>query len=600
MTVTNAINANSLTPLPKTGGGTGVNTPTISPTSGAYVAWDTNSNLSANSTINGYASITSAAGTTTLSVSSAYQQIVTGSTTQTIQMPVVSTLILGQEFKITNNSTGLVTVNSSGGNLIGTLATGNSIIIVCSSTSGTTAASWTYNLIAQTFFAQNPGITFTGYNVPGVMGALDVGTAMIDNVYYSDVYIFTVYQTAVQTTVTSIDLGNLQVLVDSTGTSFLCNMVDNSCTSFTASKLIIAPINITISSSGLTSFSMPLVTRLVTFSLTANSLSSIDIGSVNYTVGAFSLTSSTLTSLNLSNLVTAASGIAINASSLTSLNLSSLSVMVGNLSGTMAALTSLSIPNLTTVTTFSINCSSLTSLTTTSLTSVNQFSATLAALTVWSFNGISSVMNLLSASGATATSVSFSGVSNITTFTASFPSATTINFSSLATIANSFAPVLTAVTSYSFPALATVSGPTFTPTGPAATSVDFSSLATLSSTSGTNTLSFAILTTLSLPALVTVASTNPFTITAPNLTTFSMNSGLHKIGGNFILTGAALNQASVDGILVSLAALDGTGGTTAYSSHTVNLSGGTSSTPSATGLTAKTTLQGRGCTVTTN
>jgi hypothetical protein len=66
------------------------------------------------------------------------------------------------------------------------------------------------------------------------------------------------------------------------------------------------------------------------------------------------------------------------------------------------------------------------------------------------------------------------------------------------------------------------------------------------------------------------------------------------------MTGMALNQTSVDGILVSLAALNGTGGTTAYSSHTVNLSGGTSSTPSSIGLTAKTTLVARGCTVTTN
>ena len=75
---------------------------------------------------------------------------------------------------------------------------------------------------------------------------------------------------------------------------------------------------------------------------------------------------------------------------------------------------------------------------------------------------------------------------------------------------------------------------------------------------------------------------------------------MKNIGGNVTITGAALNQASVDGILVSLAALDGTNGTTAWSSKTVNLSGGTSSTPSATGIAATATLVGRGCTVTTN
>ena len=66
------------------------------------------------------------------------------------------------------------------------------------------------------------------------------------------------------------------------------------------------------------------------------------------------------------------------------------------------------------------------------------------------------------------------------------------------------------------------------------------------------------------------------------------------------MSGMKLNQASVDSILVSLAALDGTNGTTAYSSKTILLNGGTSSAPSATGLAAKATLQARSCTVTTN
>jgi hypothetical protein len=110
------------------------------------------------------------------------------------------------------------------------------------------------------------------------------------------------------------------------------------------------------------------------------------------------------------------------------------------------------------------------------------------------------------------------------------------------------------------------------------------------------------LTTLNLPALVLVGAggINMGGGLANLLATFSMGSTLKSIGGNVSFAGCALNQASVDGILVSLAALDGTGGTTAYSSKTVTLTGGTNSTPSATGLTAKATLQGRGCTVTNN
>jgi len=58
-------------------------------------------------------------------------------------------------------------------------------------------------------------------------------------------------------------------------------------------------------------------------------------------------------------------------------------------------------------------------------------------------------------------------------------------------------------------------------------------------------------------------------------------------------TGCALTQTSVDNILVSIE-LAGT------SNGTLNMTGGTSSTPSAIGLAAKTLLQARGWTVTNN
>lgn len=57
--------------------------------------------------------------------------------------------------------------------------------------------------------------------------------------------------------------------------------------------------------------------------------------------------------------------------------------------------------------------------------------------------------------------------------------------------------------------------------------------------------------------------------------------------------GCALTQTSVDNILVSIE-LAGT------SNGTLNITGGTSSTPSAIGLAAKTLLQARGWTVTNN
>lgn len=103
---------------------------------------DANANLTANSFLAGYATTATAAGTTTLTVSSAPQQIFTGITTQTVVLPVVSTLVLGQTYVVYNNSTGAVTVNSSGGNLVVVIAGGGAASFSVISTSGTTAASW--------------------------------------------------------------------------------------------------------------------------------------------------------------------------------------------------------------------------------------------------------------------------------------------------------------------------------------------------------------------------------------------------------------------------------------------------------------------------
>ena len=65
-------------------------------------------------------------------------------------------------------------------------------------------------------------------------------------------------------------------------------------------------------------------------------------------------------------------------------------------------------------------------------------------------------------------------------------------------------------------------------------------------------------------------------------------------------TNCALNQTSIDEILVRLAALDGTNGTRVFENSPVALTGGTNATPSATGLAAKAILVSRGCTVTNN
>lgn len=89
-----------------------------------------------------YSTTATAAGTTTLTASSNQVQFFTGTTTQTVVLPVTSTLQLGYGFNIFNDSTGVVTVNSSGGNLVLAIPAGGRAEFICILTSGTTAASW--------------------------------------------------------------------------------------------------------------------------------------------------------------------------------------------------------------------------------------------------------------------------------------------------------------------------------------------------------------------------------------------------------------------------------------------------------------------------
>lgn len=113
------------------------------------------------------------------------------------------------------------------------------------------------------------------------------------------------------------------------------------------------------------------------------------------------------------------------------------------------------------------------------------------------------------------------------------------------------------------------------------------------------------LVTLSLPSIERIYGKIEITIgsewnTGPvNFTTLTLGNGLLEVGGDVLVDEGALTQACVDHILVKLAGLDGTNGTVSYSNKSVTLTG-SAATPSATGLAAKATLQGRGCTITHN
>lgn len=117
-------------------------------TASTLVARDANANITANNWIGGYRTTATAAGTTTLTIADTYLQFFTGVTTQTVTLPVVSTLALGHQFVLVNNSTGAVTVNSSGGNAVVILAASTSAIVTSIATSGTDATVWSLSYAA--------------------------------------------------------------------------------------------------------------------------------------------------------------------------------------------------------------------------------------------------------------------------------------------------------------------------------------------------------------------------------------------------------------------------------------------------------------------
>lgn len=106
-------------------------------------------NPTANNFINGFTSTVTSGSTTTLTVSSNQYQNFTGTSNQTLTLPVVSTLSLGQGFYIVNNSSGVVTVTSSGFNTIQVMQPNTILSVFCIFLSGTDASSWNYQYSTQ-------------------------------------------------------------------------------------------------------------------------------------------------------------------------------------------------------------------------------------------------------------------------------------------------------------------------------------------------------------------------------------------------------------------------------------------------------------------
>ena len=91
----------------------------------------------------GYQTVVSSASPIVLTAASPRTLYITGSIAQTVTLPDVTKLQLGWTYNIVNLATNNVTIQSSGANAVGgTITTRGTCTVTCVLTSGTTAASW--------------------------------------------------------------------------------------------------------------------------------------------------------------------------------------------------------------------------------------------------------------------------------------------------------------------------------------------------------------------------------------------------------------------------------------------------------------------------
>lgn len=118
----------------------------------------------------GYQATVTSGGTTTLTAASADVKVFTGAAAQTIVLPNVTTLTLGRSWRFLNESTGSLTLQSSGLNGIGsTIQSGQVAIVTCIALTGTSATSWVLRFEGGKFRAGN-GSTMVYQNSPAFTG----------------------------------------------------------------------------------------------------------------------------------------------------------------------------------------------------------------------------------------------------------------------------------------------------------------------------------------------------------------------------------------------------------------------------------------------
>lgn len=167
---------------------------TLGPASVKSYTWDNNTTawLEDNETQNGFNTTATSGGTTTLTFGSASTQEFTGSSNQTVVLPITHNLYPGYFYNIINNSTGVLTVNSSTPDLLATVPAGGKLTATVMTVATTNAAAWDADLavnpwkivgttISQTTLTNNVGIGLSApqssLTINGTLGFDYNGTA---------------------------------------------------------------------------------------------------------------------------------------------------------------------------------------------------------------------------------------------------------------------------------------------------------------------------------------------------------------------------------------------------------------------------------------
>jgi hypothetical protein len=180
--------------------------------------------LYANNIYLGFNPITAAAGTTILTNASAGYQNVTGTTTQTIQLPVATTLYKGLAFTVANASTGAVTIKDSASTTIDTIVTGGTAVLVLTD-NGTSAGTWVaYSYIPSTY---NFSTTSADFGNATITNALWNGTTIATGYGGTGLTTFAAANNAIYSTSSSaLAAGTLPVAAGGTAaTTFTSNGV---------------------------------------------------------------------------------------------------------------------------------------------------------------------------------------------------------------------------------------------------------------------------------------------------------------------------------------------------------------------------------------